>query len=173
MIVSNEDTWETAWLDGDSLACPKLTLDVGITGHRLVRLDPALTLALPTAIDGVLRALRDGSLRLTDDDAPALWLHSALATGADQFAASSAQALGYKVRAILPFAREAYREDFIAGDERAEFDRQFAAAQTTLALPCPRDGSDAGYVMVGKTIVAACDILVAVWDGDSTENAEG
>jgi hypothetical protein len=172
--------WGSAGLEGRSLVGRRVTFNVGVTGHRVVRLAPALVSALPQIIDGVLAALRNGvralyaaSGALAPAPAPELWVDSALATGADQLFAASARRLGYKVRALLPFSAVLYREDFAAGAERSEFDRQLAQADAVLAQSSPRDGSDDGYITVGKAIIAAADVLVAVWDGDDTENAPG
>ena len=96
---------------------------------------------------------------------PLLRLHTPLATGADQIAASSARAAGYNVRALLPFATEIYCHDFAEGPERAEYARQLAAAEAIFALPCDRTDGENAYVMVGRAVVAAADVLVAVWDG--------
>jgi hypothetical protein len=170
----------SARLEGRNLDGRRLTFDVGVTGHRVVRLAPVLVSALPQVIDEVMTALRDGVLglhamsgALAAAPVPELWVDSALATGADQLVAASARRLGYKVRALLPFSAVLYREDFAAGAERSEFDRQLAQSDAVLAQSSPRDGSDIGYITVGKAIIAAADVLVAVWDGDDTENAPG
>jgi hypothetical protein len=151
---------------------PGLTLNVGITGHRASMLPPELCNQLRPILDEVLCKLRDATRQLHGieadifaPDPPRLRLHSPLATGADQMAASSARANGYHLRALLPFAPDDYRADFKVGPERLEFDRQLAAADEIFALPCSRSDEEGAYVMVGKAVVAAADILVAIWDG--------
>jgi hypothetical protein len=150
---------------------------VGVTGHRAVRLTPALIARIPPVIDAVLVGLRDGVERMRAADAGTapseLWMHTALATGADQLVAASAHRLGYRVRAVLPFPIASYREDFAAGGERNEFERALEEADAVLTLPSGRNSGDAGYVLAGRTIVAHADLLVAVWDGDSADYAEG
>lgn len=98
-------------------------------------------------------------------DEPVLRLHTPLATGADQLAADSARAAGYRVRALLPFPPRVYRNDFQEGREREEFSRQLDQADDFFALPCDRSDGVGAYVQVGKAVIAAADILVAIWDG--------
>jgi len=123
-------------------------------------------------VDDVFRQLRAAALRLHDseaaifDTAPAqLRLHTPLATGADQLAARSARASHYHIRALLPFAPDDYATDFAEGDERDQFEREFEAAEGWFALPGDRDAEEGAYVLVGKGVIAAADILVAIWDG--------
>ena len=151
---------------------PRLTLNVGITGHRAKILPPAVIEALAPFVDDVFRNLRDAAARthaaesaIFSAEAPLVRLHSPLATGADQLAATSARALGYHMRALLPFAPDDYRNDFGAGSEQDDYDRHLAAADEIFALPSDRADGDEAYVLVGKAVVAAADILVAIWDG--------
>ena len=152
---------------------PRLTLDVGITGHRAKLLSPELVALAAPQVEQLLEHLRlalralhaDDGGALFADDPPQLRLHTALATGADQLAASLARAQGYRVRAILPLAPDAYGEDFETGPERLEFTRQLNCADEIFALDSDPADRDRAYVAVGKAVVAASDILVAVWDG--------
>jgi len=151
---------------------PRLTLNVGITGHRAAILPGPVLGTLRPFVEEVFRNLREAALRIHQEEteifdrAPAkLRLHSPLASGADQLAADSARAAGYHVRALLPFAPDDYRDDFVAGHERDEFNRQLDSADEIFALPGDRADGEAAYVLVGKAVVAAADILVAIWDG--------
>lgn len=151
---------------------PRLTLNVGITGHRAAILPDGTIERLAPVVNQVFRALRQAALQLHDHEPslfdarpPQLRLHTPLASGADQLAASSAREAGYNVRALLPFAPEEYRNDFEQGQELDEFNRQLEDADEIFALPCERGDSEAAYVLVGKAVVAASDILIAIWDG--------
>jgi len=151
---------------------PRLTLNVGITGHRAGILPGPVLATLRPVVEGVFHNLREAVQRVHADEAaifdpaPAkLRLHSPLASGADQLAADSARAAGYHVRALLPLAPDDYRDDFSAGHERDEFNRQLDSADEIFALPCDRGDGEAAYVLVGKAVVAAADILIAIWDG--------
>ncbi len=91
-------------------------------------------------------------------------LHTPLASGADQIAAKSAHAVGYHVSAILPFVAEEYRNDF-EGPELDEFEGALDAAHEIVALPGARSDPVGAYVHVGKALIDASDIMVAIWDG--------
>ena len=151
---------------------PRLTLNVGITGHRATLLAPSVIQELAPSVDEVFRQLRAAALRLHDAEAAIfdagsieLRLHTPLATGADQLAAQSARASNYQIRALLPFAPDNYRTDFAQGEERNQFEAELAAADGWFALPGDRAADEGAYVLVGKAVIAAADILVAIWDG--------
>ncbi|MEO6248181.1 MAG: hypothetical protein ABIO85_06310 [Sphingomicrobium sp.] len=151
---------------------PRLTLNIGITGHRAQILPAGATTTLRTVIDAVFADLREATGRLHhregrifDAAPPQIRLHSPLATGADQLAATIAHGCGFHVRALLPFAPDDYSQDFVEGVEREEFHRQLASADEYFALPGDRSDAEGAYVLVGKAVIAAADILVAIWDG--------
>ena len=151
---------------------PRLALNIGITGHRAALLPEGGSKVLRPVVDEVFGRLQEAVQRLHldpeslfDAASPIIRLHTPLATGADQLAAESAQSHGFHVRALLPFAPDVYRNDFEEGREREEFDRQLDAAAEFFALPCERSDGDGAYVQVGKAVIAAADIMVAIWDG--------
>lgn len=151
---------------------PRLTVNVGITGHRASILPSGMIDELTPIVDDVFCELHAAAQRLHraesalfDPAAPLLRLHTPLATGADQLAARSARASDYQVRALLPFAPGDYRTDFAEGTERNEFERELDATDQLFALPGQRSDEHGAYVLVGKAVVAASDILVAIWDG--------
>ena len=157
-----------------------ITLNVGITGHRAAVLTAPLLQALTPVVDEVFTQLHAATLRIQEtevtfcSDTPAsLRLHTALASGADQIAAVSARSSGYSVRALLPFDPDEYRKDFAAGAELAEFDRAMEAADELVALPGDRSVADEAYVLVGKSLVEAADVLVAIWDGEQGRGPGG
>ena len=84
---------------GQSPPRPRLTLNVGITGHRATVLPAGVADLLGPVVDEVFRKLRDATERLHvteaaifDSASPQLRLHTPLATGADQVAADGARA---------------------------------------------------------------------------------
>ena len=150
---------------------PRLTLNVGITGHRATVLPSGVAEPLGPVVEEVFRRLSEATHRLHSVEAalfdsapPRLRLHTPLATGADQVAADGARASGYSIRALLPFAPNDYAEDF-QEHELDEFRSQLDRASAIFALPGDRNDSESAYVMVGKAVVAAADVLVAIWDG--------
>lgn len=151
---------------------PTLTLNVGITGHRANALGEDIIDDLEARIDKCFSRLSEAvnkvagkSSEIFAPTAPHMRLHTALATGADQLAATAAKRRGYQVRALLPFPVEEYERDFTARGEHRKFCEHLDAANGYFALPGTREAEDLAYVMVGKAVIAAADILIAVWDG--------
>ncbi len=110
---------------------------------------------------------------LFDAASPQLRLHTPLASGADQMAARSARASNFQIRALLPFAPDEYRADFTENVERADFERELEAADQLFSLPGQRSEEEGAYVLVGKAVVAAADILIAIWDGGAANGLGG
>lgn len=159
---------------------PRLALNIGITGHRASNLPQGALTSLRPVLDSVLGGLKAAvhSLHAAPNSLfhaadPIVRLHTPLATGADQLAADSARALDLHVRALLPFAPDIYRTDFKQGRERTEFSRQLDAADEFFTLPCERSDGDAAYVQVGKAVIAAADVMVAIWDGNAGNGPGG
>jgi hypothetical protein len=157
-----------------------IVLNVGITGHRAHMLGDRGNGALKSVVDQVFRELRDATLKVQRKEAafrsatPAeLRLHTGLASGADQIAATSARSSGYTVHALLPFSAEDYRQDFEIGDELDEFERALDAADEVVALPGDRAAPEDAYVLVGKTMIEAADVIVAIWDGQEGRGPGG
>ena len=145
---------------------------MGITGHRASLLPTGTIEALERAVDEVLRELHGAALRIHDEETAAFKsgpaqfrLHTPLASGADQLAAKSAHMSGYHVRALLPFEPDEYRKDFEAGQELDQFEIALSEAHEIVTIEGDRSDLEAAYVLVGKAVIAAADILVAVWDG--------
>jgi hypothetical protein len=179
---------------------PHFAFSVGIVGHRLKQwytkdaagqpqllvetLDKVtgdIRLALEAIKGAVAQAYQKHQSLFARHD-PELTLVSALADGADSFAAKAALALGYKLDAPLPFARADYQNDFSVKtvDEhrpapRQEFHTLLGQARSVLELPGRRktaaDTEEQGvlkenraYEAVGLTVLSQADILVIVWD---------
>jgi hypothetical protein len=151
---------------------PPFVLSVGVTGHRIDALDPKGLAALRGRIRSALQLIAAAGNDTFEreracfaPDRPRLNFLSPLADGADQIAAEVALELGWELHAVLPFARDKYRE-LLSGEEAAtRFDALMARSGCTLELPGdPADELDA-YVMTGRATVAHCDLLMAVWDG--------
>lgn len=159
---------------------PRLTLNVGITGHRATALGAGILASLGKTIDGVLEDLskavgvfKQETQAFFSEEPAQLRFHTALATGADQIAAQSARRAGYNVRAILPFPQDEYARDFDAAGQQAEFRKHVALADEVLSLPGQRANENDAYVLVGKAIIAAADVVVAVWDGQEGRGRGG
>lgn len=146
-------------------------LSVGVTGHRNV-VPGEVGPSMRERLDHVLANLRDAAVCLHAAEAasfaPAVQpprLVCPLAPGADQLAATAALALGYELHVILPFRRREYANDFLEGNDLADFEALFAQASRVLELPCARDEAPSAYALAGRATVAHSDVLVAIWDG--------
>lgn len=125
------------------------------------------------ALKGAAAALLAEQATVFDPAPPVLRLHTPLASGADQMAATVGRSAGYHVRALLPFASDEYRCDFEKGRERGEFTQHLETSDEVFALPSERADGDAAYVQVGKAVIAASDVLIALWDGGEPNGPGG
>jgi hypothetical protein len=165
---------------------PRLTVRVGITGHRADKLDGLeatgriarqLRLVLE-AIEACARDVLAANRDLYVHQHPVLRLVSGFAEGADQIAVAACPP-GWQIEAILPFPKQEYLRDFEASsvgdgrDVRETFEASLARADavTQLDLPTADDGGgevarrDLGYVAAGGYLLRQIDVLIAVWDG--------
>ena len=97
--------------------------------------------------------------------APVLTLVSPLADGADQMAAEAGLARGWRLQAILPFARATYIRDFDGHEAQARFISLIEGADCVLELPGDPDDDAEAYMAAGRATIAHCDLLIAIWDG--------
>jgi hypothetical protein len=157
-----------------------IVLNIGITGHRAGALTAPIIRSLDPVVDKVFRKLRKATLKVQKSEAafcsvtpPELRLHTGLASGADQIAARWARSRGYSVTAVLPFEPDEYRKDFDLDGEAAEFDRALDAADEIVVLPGDRSDAEGAYVLVGKRLIEAADIMIAIWDGEEARGPGG
>src|SRR5262245_28469721 len=157
---------------------PRLTLRVGITGHRPNKLfGPAVARVahqLPqvfAAIERTATNILPASQSFYANEPAVMRLISGFAEGADQMAVSVCPA-GWHIEAILPFPRDEYLKDFAASaaadkrDVRDEFHNSLAKAAVVTELPYPHSGNrDQGYADSGGYMLRQIDVLIAVWDG--------
>ena len=160
-------------MDGDAEApTPKCFIAVGVTGHRLGRLDADAIADISERTDLVLQAIMAAS----GDVSPAAFrLVTGLADGADSIVADRALALGWTLNVVLAFERDDFARDFAEGEARAAYERRLAGAGAVFGLPGRRDeaGSGAAYERVGRTVLAQSDLLIAVWDGQPARGPGG
>jgi hypothetical protein len=151
---------------------PPLALTVGVVGHRPNRIPAEARARIDADIAAVLAAIRDACKAGRDAhaavfaDGPAqVTLLSALAEGADRYAALAAIDAGIALSVALPFPEDEYEKDFAEEESRAEYRRLIAAAERTLVLPGVHDDTPRAYDAVGTVILENADIILAVWDG--------
>jgi hypothetical protein len=138
---------------------PRLSLAVGIVGHRPNRL-PAerrkldnITQAIGNVLDAIAHETTAAGARYRayfSDERPTLSIVSALAEGADRMAALAVVARNQAVQTAktagvqfvldvpLPFADTTYTEDFKTQESKAEFAALQKRARSVLALPGER-----------------------------------
>lgn len=149
-------------------------LVVGVTGHRDL-VDEEL---------GELQRLVSefiAGLRQRFPNTP-IRMMSALAEGADRLAAKAALDAGVSVQAVLPMPADEYAKDFVTSASRLEFESLCEACEV-VTLPVESDETEAGgisgvardlcYANAGMFISAHCHILLALWDGISSDGLGG
>ena len=174
-----------------ALPRPRLTIRVGITGHRLNKLEADGREAVRARLSNVFSLLgeRIGRLQaspgceLYDARPHEIRLVSALAEGADRFAAQAAPA-SWTLAAILPMPVAAYEADFRHAEDPSglslrEFRELLARAVSVTELPEVDPGGHGEeararhYAELGSFLVRQVDVLVAVWDGRPADGPGG
>ncbi|MGA9342266.1 MAG: hypothetical protein WBV61_08020 [Rhodanobacteraceae bacterium] len=108
---------------------------------------------------------------------------SALAEGGDQLVAEEALACGAKLVAVLPLSPELYADDFTEEDSHARFERlcrhaelvqvPLLARNSASGVAVPGAQRDAQYAEAGLFIASHCHILLALWDGRTSDLTGG
>jgi len=168
---------------GSGPPAARLTLRVGVTGHRPNRLHGADSELLRGAVRQILelvqRIANDIQLdadRVYDAAGPVCRLVSALAEGADRIVAQEALDLGYELDAVLPFQASAYERDFEDAASLVEFRALLRQARAVLALDGSRQNQeeqDSAYEAAGSAILDHTDLVVAIWDGEEARGTGG
>jgi hypothetical protein len=161
---------------------PRLTLCVGVTGHRPNKLPKADLPRIERQLRDVFAAIENTLAKAYEANkavyaqAPAgakpyaVRLISGFAEGADQMAVAACPA-DWTVEAILPFPKDEYLKDFEQSavgdgrDVRGEFLASLVRAAVVTELPTPPERVQ-GYVAVGEVLLQQSDLLIAVWDGE-------
>jgi hypothetical protein len=98
---------------------------------------------------------------------------SPLAEGADRLVArevlTDEQA---ELEVPLPLPHDEYERDFGSAESRREFDELLARAREVTVLGSGKDRA-AAYERAGRYVVDRCDVLIAVWDGDTSGGQGG
>jgi len=137
---------------------------VGVTGHRNVDDEADVVRRLTAAV----RAVR-GDAPTSDVE---IW--SSLAEGADRLVAELVPAEAGGLVAVLPLADDDYRDDFASAESGEQFDRLLALAHRVDIVGPDEGGTrDSAYERAGRTVVACCDVLLALWDGEPSRGRGG
>ncbi len=129
---------------------------IGVTGHRSFDDRSTVAARIAELIDELDRG-QDGSLEI--------W--SSLAEGADRMVASCVlDDHSGSLVAVLPLQPSDYVDDFEDTSSTAEFERLLGAArEVTVTGPDESGSRPSAYERAGLAVVAAVDLLIAVWDG--------
>ena len=150
-------------------------LVIGVTSHRNI---PA------HEIGPIRQRVREFFAQLQENfPALSLVVLSALAEGGDQLVAEEALAAGAHLVAPLPLPRHLYKQDFHQGKTHATFDALCARAQV-IELPLMSDSTLDGiashglqrnrqYSHAGVFIARHCHLLLAIWDGKTSNRMGG
>jgi hypothetical protein len=136
---------------------------LGVTGHRVLTEIERLT-------DGVDKALRSLAVESGNREFRIL---SCLAEGSDRLVAERAIAeLGASLSALLPMDRETYMEGFRSHESRRQFVALLDRADEIVELPTA-ESRVASYEHAGLALVEDSHALVAVWDGQPSQDRGG
>lgn len=156
---------------------------IGVTGHR----DNVLTDYLKRSIR---RALTEEIQKVIPKNKKIVTRHSykiitPLADGADRIVAIEAmELLNAEMEVILPFRKEEYKETFFHDVSREEFEQLLLKAkriETLIKVPLTvkfpgkelSECRQIAYKNVGNAVIDNCDILIALWDGVTTNKVGG
>jgi hypothetical protein len=166
----------TSWLANPDGQIPFRTR-IGVTGHRDLSSDEALTTAVREQIRGIWLGERLG-LPSPASTPIAVAVVSALAEGADRVVVREALAEGIeragtvRVEAILPMRKAEYvRVQGFSEESRSEFMGLVKVA--AFVNEVSNVGSNERYRRASRGIVNRCDVLLALWDGRESGGAGG
>jgi hypothetical protein len=148
---------------------------VGVVGHRdLVSEEiPQIRAAVAEVLERLRKEFPDVPLRLL----------CSMAAGTDLLVSEVADAIGISIVALLPYARSLCRADLQTHTDRAIFDRLCDASEVIeLNLPenakageiqQPGELRDRQLQRAGSLIARYSGLMIAVWNGVSTEHRAG
>jgi hypothetical protein len=144
------------------------TLVVAVTGHRLNQLPeherPRIQSEIAHGLDAAEAAAREATANRVN-----CVLHSAIAEGADRYAADAALARGWRLVTPLPFSVERYAEDFPDQASKEHYQRLLWASRRVLPVDpeivAAIGGDAAPYAAVGRALIEKADLLLCVWNG--------
>src|SRR5262245_40641566 len=121
---------------------PRLTIRVGVTGHRwgtsleagaIPRIEAQLRAVLGRC-GRIAETLRRDHAEVFAAETPRLVALSSLAEGGDRLFAKEALAAGWRLESVLPFARAEYEKDFESPAAKAEFQTLLGRADAVLEI---------------------------------------
>lgn len=152
-------------MDVDSFS-PRLLF--GITGHRDIDNRDKIRSIIRDEITSIQQRVSENT-----DNKPIPALLSPLAEGADRLAADATlDCENGELHAVLPLPPDDYKKTFSNNSARKELNSYINHALTTTVQP-DREDTPGVFLDVGKSIVDTCDVLFAIWDGNSAKGKGG
>lgn len=139
-------------------------LSIGVTGHRFLSDIPKLQTGIDEALDWINQTYPDESWSVL----------SSLAEGADQLIVERIIVRRPDANLIVPLPLEEpeYINDFTTPESREEFNHLFHLAHQI--IPPPKLSSESvGYLAAGLYMLDHCNILIALWDGQTARGQGG
>jgi hypothetical protein len=144
------------------------TLVVAVTGHRLNQLPEHERPRIQAEVVECMKAAEDAGAEAASGRVNCA-LHSAIAEGADRYAADAALARGWRLVTPLPFSVERYAEDFPDEASKEHYQRLLWASRRVIPvdpeLVASIGGDAAPYAAVGRALIEKADLLLCVWNG--------
>lgn len=151
-----------------SVSAPR-SLVVAVSGHRLNQLPEAERPRIQAEIARALAEAEQAARAATAAPARCV-LHSAIAEGADRYAADAALARGWRLVTPLPFNVERYEQDFPDRESKEHYRRLLWASRRVAPVADELvakvgGGAAAPYAAVGHALIEKADLLLCVWNG--------
>ena len=150
---------------------------IGVTGHRSLSAERSSLLG--SKVSQVLQLIEAEHLCHDQECVVVFEVISPLAEGADRLVverarefAMSADRRRVELVAVLPLAQDDYIMDFERPESRSEFLRLLGSARDVVTLgPFPTRVE--AYMGAGRYVVDGCEVLIAIWDGNSSKARGG
>ncbi|MFF0489532.1 hypothetical protein ACFYTQ_10990 [Nocardia sp. NPDC004068] len=130
---------------------------IGVTGHMNITAD-----TVPLVYDEIRRKLSGAG-----DPADLVGI-SCIARGADSVFAQAVLDCGGRLEVVLP--ARTYRERKVKPDHAPQFDEFVRRAASVRVMEFEEADADA-YEAANEAVLASCDRLIAVWDGQDGERS--
>jgi hypothetical protein len=144
------------------------TLNVAVTGHRLNQMPEHERPRIQAEIGRCLDEIESAAGAITGAHAQCV-LYSAVAEGADRYAADAALARGWRLITPLPFTPARYEEDFAGEESKRHFRRLLWASRRVTPAPDAMvsaiGGEAAPYAAVGRMLIEKAEVLLCIWNG--------
>jgi hypothetical protein len=148
----------------------KKEITIGAVGHRPNQLPEPLRASVALSQQRVLEEI-DSAGRAAGFNK--FVLASALAEGADRYAAKAALGLKWALETPLPFSVKRYEEDFADKDSVKEFRELKKHSRAVMPLAQWDNNPEGGYAAVGSHIAGEAAVLTCVWNGEAPKGRGG